>query len=313
MFTGGSTSSYTLVYLYDEYGSPIGFRYRTPSYSAGVFDGYFFEKNIQGDVIGIWDQNGTKVVSYVYDAWGNVTVSGTGASGIGAKNPFRYRGYYFDTETGLYYLQTRYYNPSWGRFINADGQFNGCLLGFNQFVYCNNNPVNLVDDQGDSPFSFILKLLILEVVAAIVVINMPSKEEHYARNSNQEETIESFGITDDERIEYIKSNWTAQEKSKNIYHINTNGVQGEEAINNIKYLSPDKKMEVVICVLENDQDYIVYDSLNRGTYNFGTNWFDHFAKDMVPYYLWGNAEDDSSFAGFPRRILGAPISDALGW
>ena len=152
VFTG-STESYTLVYLYDEYGSPIGFRYRTPSYSAGVFDGYFFEKNIQGDVIGIWNQNGTKVVSYVYDAWGNVTVSGTGATGIGAKNPFRYRGYYFDTETNLYYLQTRYYNPSWGRFISADGisylGADGTLIGYNLFVYCGNNPVNRTDRNGN--------------------------------------------------------------------------------------------------------------------------------------------------------------------
>ena len=151
VFTG-STESYTLVYLYDEYGSPIGFRYRTPSYSAGVFDGYFFEKNIQGDIVGIWNQNGTKVVTYTYDAWGNVTVSGTGATGIGAKNPFRYRGYYFDTETGLYYLQTRYYNPSWGRFISADKYLNANadILGFNMFAYCGNEPVNQADPSGDA-------------------------------------------------------------------------------------------------------------------------------------------------------------------
>ncbi len=149
----GSTESYTLVYLYDEYGSPIGFRYRTPSYSAGVFDGYFFKKNIQGDIVGIWNQNGTKVVSYVYDAWGNVTVSGTGASGIGAKNPFRYRGYYYDTEMGFYYVSSRYYDPEIGRWINADSQLNTSLgiLGLNQFSYCLNNPVNMVDYGGNKP------------------------------------------------------------------------------------------------------------------------------------------------------------------
>ena len=154
VFTG-STESYTLVYLYDEYGSPIGFRYRTPSYAANVFDGYFFEKNIQGDIVGIWNQNGTKVVTYTYDAWGNVTVSGMDATGVGAKNPFRYRGYYYDTETNLYYLQTRYYNPHWGRFISADKYLNANadILGFNMFAYCGNNPILFTDLEGTSKWS----------------------------------------------------------------------------------------------------------------------------------------------------------------
>ncbi|MBR6410831.1 MAG: RHS repeat-associated core domain-containing protein [Clostridia bacterium] len=146
-----NVEQYCLVYLYDENGAPIGFRYRTPNYAKNVFDGFFFEKNIQGDIIGIWDQSGTKIVSYTYDAWGNMTVSGTGASTIGSKNPFRYRGYYYDTETGLYYLQTRYYNPIWGRFINADRFVNGNsnITGFCGFAYCSNNPIRYVDPRGE--------------------------------------------------------------------------------------------------------------------------------------------------------------------
>ena len=173
VFTG-NTESYTLVYLYDEYGSPIGFRYRTPSYSANVFDGYFFEKNIQGDVIGIWNQNGTKVVNYTYDAWGNVTVSGTCATGIGAKNPFRYRGYYYDTETSLYYLQTRYYNPHWGRFINADTFINAGneLLGYNMFAYCGNNPVMGYDPTGEWDWSKFASGLTMVAAAAVCVLSV---------------------------------------------------------------------------------------------------------------------------------------------
>ena len=136
-----------------------------------MFDGYFFEKNLQGDVVGIWNQNGTKVVTYTYDAWGNITVSGTGASTIGAINPIRYRSYYYDTETGFYYLQSRYYNPVWGRFLNADGiaylGADGALIGYNLFIYCGNNPVMGYDPAGTWNWGgFILGL---GIVAATVI------------------------------------------------------------------------------------------------------------------------------------------------
>ena len=148
----GSTELYTLVYLYDENGAPIGYRYRTPSYASGVFDGYFFEKNLQGDIVAVYNQNGVKVAGYIYDAWGNCTTaySNGGASTAAQYNPFRYRGYYYDTETGLYYLNSRYYDPVVGRFLNADGYISTGqgLLGFNMFAYCGNNPTNYMDPSG---------------------------------------------------------------------------------------------------------------------------------------------------------------------
>ena len=106
-----------LIYVYDEAGSPIGFKYRTTGYSIGAFDSYVFGKNLQGDIVAIYNTSGTSVAAYKYDAWGNV-ISATGA--MASVNPFRYRGYYYDTETGLYYLQSRYYDPAICRFINAD-------------------------------------------------------------------------------------------------------------------------------------------------------------------------------------------------
>ena len=140
------------MYIYDETGSAIGFRYRTPSYSADVFDVYFFEKNLQGDIVAIYNQSGTKVVTYTYDAWGNVTTSGTQATGIGAKNPVRYRGYYYDSETGYYYVSSRYYAPEMGRFINADDvdllSANGDFASLNLFTYCGNVPVIRKDESG---------------------------------------------------------------------------------------------------------------------------------------------------------------------
>ncbi|MCD2348828.1 RHS repeat-associated core domain-containing protein, partial [Clostridium guangxiense] len=92
--------------------------------------------------------------SYTYDTWGKlISISGSLKDTVGVLNPYRYRGYRYDTETGLYYLQSRYYNPEWGRFINADGiaATPGELLSANMYAYCKNNPVNMSDADGDRP------------------------------------------------------------------------------------------------------------------------------------------------------------------
>jgi len=148
-----------LMYLYNESGAPIGFGYRNSTYYEGYFDYYFYDTNLQGDIVGLYNESWRCIGTYTYDAWGNCTVTAT--SGISTTdtnvltniNPFRYRGYYYDVETGLYYLQSRYYDPEIGRFINADGQLNlgSHMLGANLFVYCVNNPVNLIDLDGNEP------------------------------------------------------------------------------------------------------------------------------------------------------------------
>jgi RHS repeat-associated protein len=113
---------------------------------------YYYIRNAQGDIIGLFDSAGTQVVSYTYNMWGKlISTTGSLASTVGVKNPYRYRGYRYDTETQLYYLQSRYYNPEWGRFINADSLIGemGESLAHNMFAYTTNNPVNKMDPTGE--------------------------------------------------------------------------------------------------------------------------------------------------------------------
>ena len=136
---------------------------------------YNFVYNAQGDVIGLYSYiTGSVVATYDYDAWGNCTVKAliaddnghavTDLNHIANLNPFRYRGYYYDTETGLYYLNSRYYDPQTGRFINADGLLgaNGDLISYNLFTYCSNNPVMGYDPSGCGWWEDLLRIFMTE-------------------------------------------------------------------------------------------------------------------------------------------------------
>lgn len=138
-----------LTYTYDASGTLVGLAYRD---TPGATYYYFYERNGQGEIIGIRNDAGNRVVEYVYDAWGNCTiVSDTTYEKIGTMNPYRYKDYYYDTETGWYYLNSRYYDPETGRFISPDAVLgaNGDLLSYNRYLYCSNNPVMYADPSGE--------------------------------------------------------------------------------------------------------------------------------------------------------------------
>ena len=146
--------TYHTLYLYDDAGSIIGLQ------SGG--ETYYLSKTLEGDVTAVLDESGTKVAQYVYDMWGKLVGVYDGAGRavtdpehIALRNPFRYRGYMYDEESGLYYLQSRYYDPVTGRFVNADGfvSTGTGLMGNNMFAYCNNNPVMNVDPSGLRPIA----------------------------------------------------------------------------------------------------------------------------------------------------------------
>ena len=129
----------------------VGFNYNDNVVSKE----YLYQRNIQGDIIGIYDDEGNQVGEYAYDGYGNqVIVKDEG--GIASLNPFRYRGYYFDEETGFYYLNARYYDPETGRFISPDtlsilDETKGQINGLNLYMYCADNPVMYVDLDGCKP------------------------------------------------------------------------------------------------------------------------------------------------------------------
>ena len=155
-----------IYYIYDASSNVIGLKYNN--------DIYYYEKNIQNDITGIMDDSFNLLATYEYDSWGNILsikdTNGntiTDSSNIALVNPFRYRSYYYDSEIGMYYLNSRYYNQEWGRFINADKMLVGAsdLPNYNLYAYTNNNPINKVDEDGN----YALPLAIATLVGAVVI------------------------------------------------------------------------------------------------------------------------------------------------
>ena len=164
---GQTDGTNTLYFRYDSNNSLISVIYNGTE--------YYYVKNGLGDITGIVDANGTLVAEYAYDPWGKViSVTGSNTS-LANANPFRYRGYYYDTDTGMYYLQSRYYAPEICRFINADGLISldriYTTADYNLFEYCYNNSLIFRDSSGNSPTGIITSIAVAIVyVYAIVVL-----------------------------------------------------------------------------------------------------------------------------------------------
>ena len=161
-----NTLTAVLDFVYDESGKPFALKYSTNGTS---FQTYYYVLNLQGDVVKLIHYipgfEYESVATYEYDAWGNVSSSGR----LAEINPLRYRGYYYDNETGFYYLQSRYYDPANRRFINADSyQSTGQgFVGTNMFAYCNNNPITAIDESGKSVTAIIIGALICAAIGGI--------------------------------------------------------------------------------------------------------------------------------------------------
>lgn len=182
-----------LYYLYSTIDNLVGFKYNDNL--------YYYIKNNQEDIIGILDSDYNVVANYKYDSWGKILsiTDGTGedvsenSSHIANINPFRYRSYYYDKETNLYYLNNRYYNPLWGRFINVDNiiNSNNDILSHNLYLYCSNNPVSNMDKNGLGLLSIIVKVvkcvfkIYKKVKSAIQKINSTNTTTSESTKNNQ--------------------------------------------------------------------------------------------------------------------------------
>ena len=155
----------TLDFFYDESGRPFAFNY---SVDGGIASTYYYILNLQGDVVQIIDANGVMQAEYVYSPWGEI-ISAEGD--LAEVNPLRYRGYYYDSETGFYYLQSRYYDPENHRFINADtyaSTDSSDAISCNVFAYCLNDSVNRSDSDGNKSLKDIAKSAIKGFVKHVV-------------------------------------------------------------------------------------------------------------------------------------------------
>jgi len=300
----GNTVTDTLWFFYDNQGNRIGL--------CRDGDYFYYLYNVQGDVPALVDaETGKIAANYQYGAWGEKTSVKTaeGYGDLGTANPFRYRGYYWDEESGLYYLNSRYYSPELCRFISADGQINGDILGTNLFAYCSNNPVNRTDEDGKSWsdikswFSDTWNYIKDKTVSFVEKVEKRFLDKHY------DERMERNNPHPDYNEVSNNPTWTRVSTEQSKFHDNGMGKPEQ------KYTNEDGRE----AVFDGDTLVPITDPRYVGTFNycpiqqlpsnpslkdywnFGITWIGHAIEDVIPYYIWGNSEADTTT--FKERVM----------
>ena len=273
---------------------------------------YYFQDEL-GSPIRLMDQDGEAEESYGYDEFGQDLYGNQGMV-----QPFGYTGYQADRITGTYYAQAREYRAGLGRFAAVDSikGFTVAPYTLNEYGYCWNNPMVLVDWDGRFPGLIVIGAPVVSAAVSTSIgieeVDM-DRDDHYDRNSNQEDYFEQFYENKSEEeaeqdiirmVELGEDGWYPADNKDNLYHRFTNGNQGEDAVYNVKYLRVNEdgsSYEIIICQGPGtDDDYIVdadqYPE-NAGTYNYyhpGDIWgrICHGWKDVLPYIFQSNTPDD---------------------
>lgn len=224
-------------------------------------------KKLNDDVVGITDAEGNMIASYSYDEWGKLLSIETAEENnaeqlaVAEMNPFRYRGYYYDNETGMYYLQSRYYNPDLCRFISADDFDyinNNQIMNLNAYAYCVNNPVNYSDPLGNSPISDRFVNVLIKIVNKFDCLVDKTKQK-----------FEDFKL----KIQGIKDNFNALIEKARTEFLQHNFV---EALRNFSIKN------ILRCIFYNQKDYV--ENMPR-LYKNKNEEPNHQAKDLVDIIL----------------------------
>ena len=200
---------------------------------------------VPSDIIGILDNNMNQIVSYTYDTFGRTLsiIDGNGnaitdTSNIGWKNPYRYRSYRYDYEAGLYYLNSRYYVPEWGRFLNEDGTFYGgyAIIEHNLFTYCSNNPTNYCDHSGTFSILSIAKNIGDLISKCIQNLSVPIVATNMTNNVIKTSSISNNSGYTRENIRFSKNLPKESEPNSTKDLLNPDGT-----IKQRRYYGPDGK------------------------------------------------------------------------
>lgn len=284
------TDNVGIFYIRSNKGELVGFKYNN--------NVYFYIKNLQGDIIGILDCYNEVVAKYEYDAYGNILsildsdnndVSSS-VNHVANINAFRYRSYYYDSETQLYYLGDRYYNPKLCRFLNPDGMIGSDqkIISLNLYVYCGNNPVNHIDINGNFPWA--CAFLLVAVVTAYTSIQMlgtavlgDGKKLKYSEDSMLSKKLKTSKIMENEFKQNVK------DYSSN----NTNAPK--------LYTSENKDLNFKNTRKENISDFDLAYSVGRFTYNMvieketKTTGFLFWKKEKTRYVGYVKVYDEYDF------------------
>ena len=243
------TDTYALYFHYDSTGDVIGFT-RTAN---GADTEYFYVKNLQGDILKVITATGTEAATYTYDAWGKLLTSTGDMADV---NPLRYRGYYYDTETGLYYLQSRYYDPEVGRFINPDAYASTTqgILGANMFSYCECNPIAFSDKAGYLPATSSMLSDSGCVPALYRVRHIISKKRCYSRSAWSSATVS-------ERKELLNSYMTEVTETMGVFvSANVYFFEGRESLRGF-YSYNTRSVCINAALLKYEDSYYLYQTV----------------------------------------------------